>query len=248
MNQRLAAVYPPPVSNAPPHSFSVTVDLVILTVRNDQLNVLLIERGKAPFKHRLALPGGFVRPGEDLDAAAIRELGEETNIQGGGLHLEQVRTYGAPDRDPRGRVASVAYLAIAPDLPVPVGGTDAATAQWVPVADSHHLAFDHDTILRDAVDRARAKLEYSPLVAAFCHEPFTIGELRAVYEAVWDVQLDPRNFHRKVTGVGGFVVPTGARRSPPTGRPAALYRRGNATFLYPPMLRPVPAQGQTADS
>jgi 8-oxo-dGTP diphosphatase len=91
--------------------------------------------------------------------------------------------------------------------------------------------------MRDAAERARAKLEYSPLATAFCREPFTIGELRGVYEAVWGVPLDPRNFHRKVTSVEGFVVPTGERRRPPTGRPAALYRRGDATLLYPPMLR-----------
>jgi 8-oxo-dGTP diphosphatase len=230
----------PAASSTLPICFSLAVDLVILTIRDGQLNVLLIRRGKDPFRHRLALPGGFVRPDEDLDTAAIRELGEETNIQGARLHLEQVRTYGAPDRDPRGRVASVVYLAIAPDLPVPVAGTDAATAQWVPIADSHHLAFDHDTILGDAVERARAKLEYSPLAAAFCHEPFTIGELRVVYEAVWAVPLDPRNFHRKVTSVEGFVVPTGTQRRPPTGRPAALYQQGDATVLYPPMLRPTP--------
>jgi 8-oxo-dGTP diphosphatase len=134
-------------------------------------------------------------------------------------------------------VASVAYLAIAPDLPVPRAGTDAATAQWRPVAGTYQLAFDHDVILRDAVERARSKLEYSPLATAFCRPQFTIGELRAVYEAVWGVPLDPRNFHRKVTGVEGFVVSTGERRRPGIGRPATLYRRGNATILYPPMLR-----------
>src|SRR5215470_9090712 len=224
-----------------PQTFSVAVDLVILTIRAGQLNVLLIERGREPFRDQLALPGGFVRADEDLDGAAVRELKEETNIEGGDLHLEQVRTYGAPDRDPRGRVATVAYLAIAPDLPVPRAGTDAATAQWRPVGGTNHLAFhlafDHDIILRDAVERARSKLEYSPLATAFCRPQFTIGELREVYEAVWGVPLDPRNFHRKVTGVEGFVVPTGERRSPGIGRPAALYRRGNATILYPPMLR-----------
>jgi ADP-ribose pyrophosphatase YjhB (NUDIX family) len=220
-----------------PQTFSVAVDLVILTIRHGQLNVLLIERGREPFRHQLALPGGFVHADEDLDGAAVRELKEETNIEGGDLHLEQVRTYGSPDRDPRGRVASVAYLAIAPDLPVPRAGTDAATAQWRPVSGTYRLAFDHDIILRDAVERARSKLEYSPLATAFCQPQFTIGELREVYEAVWGIPLDPRNFHRKVTGVEGFVVPTGDRRSPGIGRPATLYRRGDATILYPPMLR-----------
>jgi 8-oxo-dGTP diphosphatase len=229
--------YPPPMSGEQlPPSFSLAVDVVILTIRDSRLTVLLIERGVQPYQGQLALPGGFVLPDEDLDDAAARELGEETNIAG--LHLEQVRTYGTPQRDPRGRVASVAYLAIAPDLPVPVAGTDAAAARWVPVNDAPQLAFDHNTILRDALDRARSKLEYSPLAAAFCHDPFTISDLRTVYQAVWNVHLDPRNFSRKVLGTDGFIVPTGNRRQATTGRPATLYRRGNATLLYPPMLRP----------
>jgi 8-oxo-dGTP diphosphatase len=110
------------------------------------------------------------------------------------------------------------------------------------------LAFDHDRILADAVERARAKLEYSPLAAAFCHEPFTVAELRAVYEVVWGVRLDPRNFHRKVTGVEGFVTPTSERRNLPTGRPAALFRRGRATVLHPAMLRPVTKETNNAHS
>jgi 8-oxo-dGTP diphosphatase len=235
--------YPPAVSSRLPRSFSLAIDLVILTIRADRLHVLLIERGKEPYRCMLALPGGFVHLDEDLDSAAVRELGEETNLEGGPLHLEQLRTYAAPGRDPRGRVASVAYLAIAPDLPVPVAGTDAAAARWVPVEESRNLAFDHEVILRDGVDRARAKLEYSPLATAFCRELFTIGELRSVYETVWGVPLDPRNFSRKVTGVDGFVVPTGERRNPGVGRPASLYRRGDATILYPPMLRPSRAAG-----
>lgn len=208
--------------------------------------VLLIERGKEPFLGKLALPGGFVRDDEDLPDAAVRELREETGIDGRDLHLEQVATYAAPGRDPRGRVASVSYLAIAPNLPAPVAGTDAATARWealeLSAIDPQWLGFDHDQILRDAVERARAKLEYTPLAAAFCRQPFTIGELRAVYEAVWGVGLDPRNFHRKVTGVPGFIEPTGDERKPPTGRPAALYRTGDAQLLHPPMLRPHPAR------
>ncbi|WP_320065957.1 NUDIX hydrolase [Micromonospora sp. RTGN7] len=222
--------------------FRIAIDLAILTIRDGRLAVLLIERGKAPFEGRAALPGGFVRAGEDLDDTAVRELSEETGLEGRALHLEQVRTYATPGRDPRGPIASVAYLAIAPDLPMPVAGTDAARARWEPVDHDRlghgWLAFDHDTILADALERARAKLEYAPLATAFCGETFTIGELRAVYEAVWQVRLDPRNFHRKVTGVSGFVVPTGERRNPPTGRPAVLYRRGDATMLYPAMLRP----------
>ena len=215
-----------------------TVDLVILTVREDDLHVLVVERGNEPYRGRPALPGGFLRTDEDPDDAARRELGEETGLDGGRLHLEQLRTYGDPGRDPRGRVITVAYLAIAPSLPTPVAGSDASAARWEPVRAAGSLAFDHEEILADGLERARAKLEYTTLATMFCAEEFTIGELRRVYEVVWGIPLDPRNFNRKVTNTDGFVVPTGATRSPETGRPAALYRRGPAAVLHPAMLRP----------
>lgn len=220
-------------SDFPP--FAVTVDLVVLTVRAEALCALLIRRGEAPYRGRWALPGGFVQVDESVDAAAVRELGEETGVSG--LHLEQLGTYGEPRRDPRMRVVSVAYLALAADLPVPVAGTDAAAASWVPVAEVGSLAFDHARILADGVERARAKLEYTPLGAEFCPAEFTVAELRRVYEIVWGVSLDPRNFHRKVTGVEGLLFPTGRTSSRDGGRPAALYRRGDAVVLYPPLVR-----------
>ncbi|MEV0284250.1 NUDIX domain-containing protein [Kribbella sp. NPDC050820] len=219
----------------------VAADLVILTVRDGALQVLLIRRGIAPYRGRWALPGGFVRPEEDLEQTARRELAEETGLSSDRIHLEQVATYGAPARDPRGRVVSVAYLALVPDLPAPVAGTDAASASWVGVAevldDPGRLAFDHHRILTDGVERARAKLEYSPLATAFCPPEFTISELRGVYEAVWDTPLDPRNFHRKVTKTPDFVTPAGATTTRDGGRPAQLFRRGTATTLHPPMTR-----------
>jgi 8-oxo-dGTP diphosphatase len=221
---------------------AVAVDLGVLTVREDELHVLLVERGGAPHRGRWALPGGFVLPDEDVAAAARRELHEETGLdldEHG--HLEQLATYGAPDRDPRGRVVSVAHLALLPDLPLPVAGTDAAEAEWQPVATAdrgrRRLAFDHDRILSDGVERARSKLEYTPLAAAFCPPEFTVAELRRVYEAVWGAPLDPRNFHRKVTGTSGFVTPTGETTTRNGGRPAQLYRRGTATVLQPALLR-----------
>ena len=156
-----------------------------------------------------------------------------------------MRSYGAPDRDPRMRTVTVAYLAMAPALAEPVAGTDAAGAQWVavdaaldPSTDDDALAFDHAAILRDAVERARAKLEYTPLAASFCDEEFTINELRRVYERVWGRPLDPRNFHRKVSRTEGLLVPTGRTTTREGGRPAQLFRRGTLEVLSPPLVRP----------
>jgi 8-oxo-dGTP diphosphatase len=220
---------------------ALTVDLVVLTVLDGELSVLVVRRGVRPYAGRWALPGGFVLPDEDLLDAAERELSEETGLSAR-AHLEQLGTYGAPRRDPRGRVVTVAHLALVPRPPHPVAGTDAADAAWQPVASvlaqPRGLAFDHARILADGVERARAKLEYSPLGAAFCDEEFTIAELRRVYEAVWGTALDPRNFHRKVTGTPDFVSSTGETTTRDGGRPAQLYRVGAATLLHPAMLRP----------
>ncbi len=219
---------------------SVTVDLVIFTVRDDELQVLLVERGKAPYLGQLALPGGHLRGKETLDDAALRELKEETGVDGAHLHLEQLRTYSDPQRDPRGRVITAAYLALGSNLPVPVAGTDAREAYWMPVGTAlhdHMLAFDHASILGDALERARSKLEYTTVATAFCRELFTVTDLRRVYEVIWGSALDPSNFRRKITRADGFLEPTGQRRIPATGRPASLYRKGPAHLLMPPFLR-----------
>ncbi len=231
------SIYDP--SSFPP--VAVAVDLVVLTIRDDQLCALVVRRGEAPFKGRRALPGGFVGPHENLAAAASRELAEETGLSPEQVHIEQLASYGAPARDPRMRVVTVAYLALAPNLPTPRAGTDASDARWVAVNQldgaRHRLAFDHAEILRDGLERARAKLEYSPLASAFCPAEFTVAELRRVYELVWGSELDPRNFHRKVTKTPGFLEPTGASTTRDGGRPAQLYRRGSIDTLHPPLLR-----------
>jgi 8-oxo-dGTP diphosphatase len=243
---------------------AVTVDVVALTVRDAELAVLLVRRGEQPYQGSWALPGGFVRPRispdgarieEDLAQAAARELAEEAGPQLRPTHLEQLGSYGTPGRDPRMRVVSVAYLAFAPEMPEATPGTDAADAQWVPVhalglsgtgagqrpGTTRLLAFDHARILADGVERARAKLEYTPLATAFVRAPFTISELREVYETVWDEKLHAGNFHRKVLSVPGFVESTGDQTEsggPKGGPRAKLYRRGDATLLHPALLRP----------
>ncbi|MBC9715280.1 NUDIX hydrolase [Streptomyces sp. TRM66268-LWL] len=227
-----------------PHAFApfaVTVDLAVFTVRDGALQVLLVERGQEPYAGRWALPGGFVLPVESAESAAWRELAEETGISDlSGLHLEQLRTYSEPDRDPRMRVVSVAFAALGPDLPEPRGGGDAARAEWRPYGSCGALAFDHDMILADAHDRIGAKLEYSCLATSFLSAEFTLGELQQVYETVWGTALDRPNFRRKVLATPGFVepVPGGARLTGGRGKPAALYRAGDATALHPPLLRP----------
>lgn len=220
--------------------FYVTVDLDVLTIRDGALCALVVRRGSEPFAGSWALPGGFVEPDEGLLDAARRELEEETAVRVEGARLEQLASYGDPGRDPRGRVVSVAWLAVVPQGTDPAAGSDAAQARWRPVEDLLHgapLAFDHREILADGIERARAKLEYTALATAFVAPEFTIAELRAVYEVVWGVGLDAGNFHRKVTGAG-VLEPTGRSVQRGPGRPAALYRRvEGADELYPPLTR-----------
>ncbi|WP_027929788.1 NUDIX hydrolase [Amycolatopsis thermoflava] len=221
--------------------FAVTVDLAVFTVRAGRLWILLVERGAEPFAGWWALPGGFLRPDESAEAAARRELAEETGFaEVAGLHLEQLRTYSEPDRDPRMRVVSVAFAALVPGAPEPTGGGDAARAVWVPFGEQGPLAFDHDRILTDAHDRIGGELERTGLATEFCEPEFTLGELRRVYEAVWGTGLDPANFRRKVLATPGFVTPVAgaSRLTGGRGKPAALYRAGGAATLHPPLLRP----------
>ena len=219
---------------------NVTVDIVVLTMCDGELCALAVKRGSPPYEGRWALPGGFVEVDEDLETAARRELAEETGVGGDSVRLEQLATYGAPGRDPRGRTISVAWLA---------GLSEAVDPQAAPTlrrrlevgrlaAGGESLAFDHQQILGDGVERARANLEYTNIATAFADDEFTIAELREVYEVVWGHPLDPGNFHRKVTRTEGFVEPTG---SPPLGRPRppgrAVPRRPGGDVL-PPLTRP----------
>lgn len=218
----------------------LTADVVAFSVRPDSgFSVLLVRRGGAPYKGRWALPGGFVDEGEDVERAARRELREETGVPARSMHLQQVGAYTAPRRDPRHRVVSVAWLtAVAADVE-PVAGDDAAHAAWLPVAElePRRLAFDHARILADAVQRIRDALERTPWATRFLPAEFTVAELRAVYEAVWDRPLDPGNFQRKVTSVPGLLEDTGYLTAGGRGRPAALFAAGPATEIWPPLSR-----------
>ena len=214
-------------------AFAVTVDVVILTMAEGVLQVLLVRRGQEPFQGMWAIPGGFKRPDETLDEAARRELSEETGVDVPSL-LTQFGAYGDPGRDPRMNVVTIAYLAVLRDVGAIVAGTDAAEASLVPISgileERIELAFDHLRIVRDAVERVRVELELSGIATAFVGTTFTMAELRAVYEAIWGVQLDAANFRRSLVGEDGWVIPTGrtARPGPAGGRPAELYRAGRA--------------------
>ena len=241
----------PPGSHPPysPDDFprvAVTVDVVVFTIRNDELQVLLVERGLEPYKGSWALPGGFVLQDEDLDTAAARELQEETNLSVGGSYLEQLGSYGTPGRDPRMRVITVAYWAACAELEQPRGGGDAAYSDLVPLAKIERggirLAFDHHRIVRDAVNRLRAKLEYTALATTFCPPQFTISQLRRVYETIWGARLDPGNFQRKIRRNPAFKhVPMARSPGPPRGgRPASLWsvpRKSAVVADMSPMVR-----------
>ncbi|MGZ4412992.1 MAG: NUDIX hydrolase [Gaiellaceae bacterium] len=212
-------------------AFAVTVDIVVLTMAKGRLHVLLVQRGVDPFEGMWAIPGGFKRPREALDEAAQRELFEETGVDGTTL-LRQFGAYGDPDRDPRMNVVTIAYVAVIRDIGTPAASTDAAAAALVPVDDVLSgivpLAFDHATILGDAVERVRADLELTGTATAFLPPTFTLAELRNVYEAVWNVHFDAANFRKRVLAEDGWVLPTGRRARPGVagGKPAELYRAG----------------------
>lgn len=217
----------------PPTPLHVAVDVVLLTVVERRLHVLLWQRPYPPFAQDWALPGTFSRPDERLDDTPRRALADKGGIEAD--RIEQLATYDqppvgpAPGRDPRGRVVSVAYLALVRDG-AQRALEDASRVRWVPVdAVPGRLAFDHERILADGVARLRAKARYSSLPFALLDEPFTLPELHATYEAVLGVEIDERNFRRDLHAAG-VLDDTGDTRAAGPGRPARLYRRRPGAF------------------
>jgi 8-oxo-dGTP diphosphatase len=201
---------------------SLTVDIVVFSVRADHLQVLLIRRGEEPNLGMWALPGGFVHLDESLDEAAERELKEETGIQD--AYLEQLYTYGDPKRDPRGRVVTIAYFAlVAADKPICTeGGTDTTQACWFSISDLPRLAFDHSEILAYALRRLRYKLEYSAVGFELLPGKFTLTEIQSTYEIILGVKLDKRNFRRRI--LDADIIEETSQMRTGEGRPARLYR------------------------
>lgn len=200
---------------------SVSVDIVVFTVRDNDLKVLLIKRKAWPFKDKWALPGGFVNMKEDLEDAAKRELMEETNVKD--IYLEQLYTVGTPDRDPRTRVITVAYFALINSEKIELRATtDAADVRWLSVHKLPELAFDHNKIIDYSVRRLRWKLEYTTVAFQLLPKEFTLTQLQKIYEIIFDKKFDKRNFRKKIISLT-ILKDTGKMLSEVAHRPAKLY-------------------------
>jgi 8-oxo-dGTP diphosphatase len=203
-----------------PHP-AVTTDVVIFTIREQQLELLLVQRRSRPFKDSWALPGGFVEIDEDLETCALRELEEETGVTG--VYLEQLYSFGNPGRDPRERVISVAYYALVPPDRLNIrAASDASDVGWFKVNDLPPLAFDHEVIVLMAHQRLAAKLNYSTIALQFMPEKFTLSELQRVYETIQGGSLDKRNFRKRLISLD-CIKDTGNYRRDGNHRPARLY-------------------------
>lgn len=207
----------PPAADRP----AVTVDVVIFSLIEDDLQVLLVKRKNAPFAGMWALPGGFIAPDESLGTAASRKLAEETGVTD--VYIEQLYSFGDVQRDPRTRVITVAYFALVPYNAIQhkPGRYEEAT-EWFSMKKLPELAFDHHEILGYALQRLRYKLEYTAVGFQLLPDEFTLSELQKAYEIVLDEPLDKRNFRRKIL-TAGIIEETGKQKRDGEGRPAMLY-------------------------
>lgn len=213
----------------------MTVELVTFTILDGDLCVLVERRRESPYRGRWSLPSTVLTAREDVDGCARRLLG--SHLETSGAEVVQLQAYASPRRHPARRTVAVACLVVVGDLDAHV---DSSPALWMTVQDAAEtrLGFDHDLIFRDGLSRLRNWLQHKTIATKFCPAQFTVAQLRQVYEVVWETELDPANFHRKVTGVAGFLVPTTRQTGGTRGRPAQYYRAGTATDLSPPVPRP----------
>lgn len=201
---------------------SVTVDVLVFTIQENELKLLLVKRGVEPFKNMWALPGGFVKMNESLDSAARRELGEETGVKE--VYLEQLYSFGEPKRDPRTRVITVAYYALIPSEMLQLqASTDTTDAQWFAIKSLPPLAFDHKEIVSVGRDRLKSKLGYSSVAMGLLPKEFRLSELQKVYEVILDHGVDKRNFRKKMLSLD-LLESTGKKEIEGAHRPAMLYR------------------------
>lgn len=200
---------------------ALTVDVVIYTIKDNDLKVLLIKRKTQPFKNTWAIPGGFVKNGETLEFAATRELFEETNVKD--IYLEQLYSFGDPNRDPRGWVVTVAYFALISSENLKISAnTDAKDVKWFSAYNLPKLAFDHQKILDYALTRLRSKLEYTNVGFQLLHKKFTLTELQKTYEIILNKVLDKRNFRKKILSLD-IIIALDEYKREGTHRPARLY-------------------------
>ena len=207
---------------SPYEQTGVTVDTVVLTIHDEKLKVLLIQRAEEPFAGLWSVPGGFLLQGETFEEAALRVMSEKTGVQD--VYLEQLYTFGAPDRDPRARIITVTYFALIlwKNLPQPESRKVADVA-WYPVDALPKLAFDHCEILDFAVQRLRAKAGYSSIVYGLLPESFRLSDLQRIYEVIMDKKFDKRNFRKRMLG-SGLLQETGKKEMVGAHRPAMLYQ------------------------
>ena len=202
---------------------SVTVDILVFTIDRDELKIVLIKRGVAPFKDTWALPGGFVKMDESLEEAAARELHEETGIKKE-MYLEQLYTFGRPDRDPRTRVITAAYMALTPEATLTLdAATDAADARLFSIKKLPPLAFDHKEILRVGIDRLKSKIRYTNIAYGLLPTYFRLSQLQDVYEIILGKKMDKRNFRKQMLA-SGLLETTQKEDRSGAHRPALLYR------------------------
>ncbi|MFZ3069375.1 MAG: NUDIX domain-containing protein [Microgenomates group bacterium] len=201
---------------------SVTVDVLFFTIKDNKLQVLLIKRAAWPFKGYWALPGGFVRMEEDLDSAAAREIYEECGVKN--LFLEQLFTFGDPKRDPRTRVITVSYYALAPITEIKkIQKSEVKEAKYFPVDGLPKMAFDHKRIINFGFKRLKSKISYSNIAFGLLPNNFSLSEVQNIYEIIYGKTIDKRNF-RKWILASGLLVSTGKRKSGLAHRPALIYR------------------------
>ena len=199
----------------------VTVDIVLFTVLHNSLNVLLIQRRQPPFDNMWAIPGGFIHTGETLEQAASRRLLEETSVRN--IYLEQLGSFGAPNRDPRARVITVAYYALVSAERLHLeASANALDVGWFNVNKLPELAFDHRDIVQNALKTLRTNLEETSLAFQLLPEKFTLTELQRVYELILGISLDKRNFRKKILATE-LLFDVGETKMEGYHRPAQLY-------------------------
>ncbi len=209
---------------------SVTVDILVFTIEKNTLKVLLVKRGIEPFKGNWAIPGGFIKINESLEGAARRELLQETGIKN--IYMEQLYTFGDPKRDPRERVITVAYMALIPSENLKLRATtDVTDVIWFSIKSLPDLAFDHNKILKYALDRLKSKIEYSNIVHGLLTEKFRLSKLQKVYEVILGKKLDKRNFRKRMLSLS-LLKETGEKEMEGAHRPAMLYKFTTKEIIF----------------